>query len=565
MMFPLPKYALIALAFLTLAITRFLSAIEYEIFDLGTIETDQSYACCLNNKGQIVGSYSFKNEKHFFLWDPIKGLSCLDLPRDALPIKINDRGQIIGQLQSHGFFWEEASGILDIGTLGGNWTNVKDINENGQIVGISSNGLENHAFLWEKGEMEDLGALCSELCLHGTSSAALGINNDGLIVGYSNEVIIYKGKKLILPPKAVFWQNGQIQKLKIAGSENYHHSQAITVNDHKQIIYAFEGKSYLRDIHSNEVITLPYKLYSSAHGYLSKPWMKLNCKDPNLIDYQAPKPNTKNTIWKTFNHCADINNSGWIVGSGTTIYGESHAVLLKPINKPEQTQSPTEPIHIPQQEPQIDLKDVIIKYGNNSDGLSVLHYAITKGDKNVVKVLLDHGADVNARDEIYAMNRAIITNQPEIVQILIDRGADIEKPEKNIAGTWSSIHFAAQTGNPEIISILVNHGAPINKNYLPEGDNVKTPLHIAAELGNYEVVQILVKHGAKINSQSTTRNYHFTDGAPLDLAACTLKFSDNPQNLDLIKFLVEQSATRKYSHYNIPCPVIKGYLTSVHR
>src|ERR1700688_5273125 len=74
---------------------------EYIVKDLcgqalGTLETDQSEALCINDQGQVCGTYVFKGEKHFFLWSPEGGTSCLDLPKDVTPIKMNNRGQIIG-------------------------------------------------------------------------------------------------------------------------------------------------------------------------------------------------------------------------------------------------------------------------------------------------------------------------------------------------------------------------------------------------------------------------------------------------------------------------------------
>jgi len=110
---------------------------------------------------------------------------------DALGI--NDAGNITGSLatgictfpniicnagDTHAFIYT-GSGLVDIGTLGGTYSEGTSINNLNQIVGISSpaNSTLNHLFLYAQGQMHDLGAPS------GVSFLNAAINNHGEIIG----------------------------------------------------------------------------------------------------------------------------------------------------------------------------------------------------------------------------------------------------------------------------------------------------------------------------------------------------------------------------------------------
>ena len=122
------------------------------------------------------------------------------------------------------------------------------------------------------------------------------------------------------------------------------------------------------------------------------------------------------------------------------------------------------------------------------------------GDIGKVRLLLSKGADVKARSKLGRtplLLAAFHDGASEIVRLMIDKGADVMARDKDGA---SVLEAAAWVNDAESVRLLLSKGADPNTK-----DAARlTPLLQAASNGdrNAEVVRLLLQHGADVNAVS---------------------------------------------------------------
>jgi ankyrin repeat protein len=129
--------------------------------------------------------------------------------------------------------------------------------------------------------------------------------------------------------------------------------------------------------------------------------------------------------------------------------------------------------------------------GEIDDQLTLLMFA-TKNDRTpIVKLLLDHNADLELRDTHdgwTALEWAAATGCTDIERMLLDHGARIDETD---ASRYNAVTIAAAFGNFPNLKMLVERGARLNTPPNKYGD---TPLIAAVRTGNKEMIAYLRKH-----------------------------------------------------------------------
>lgn len=160
---------------------------------------------------------------------------------------------------------------------------------------------------------------------------------------------------------------------------------------------------------------------------------------------------------------------------------------------------------------------------DESNHLTALMVAVARGNLEVVKFLVENGANVNntaflpldpqgrlgfhydyvkvftrkaivvpnVRIYFSALVAAVYENQPEILRYLLKNGADV-----NVRGqAWTALFNPVFTGKSEIVKILLKNGIDVNsKDVLGS-----TALQKAVEKGDIEMAKLLLKFEADAN------------------------------------------------------------------
>src|SRR5262245_61913948 len=174
----------------------------------------------------------------------------------------------------------------------------------------------------------------------------------------------------------------------------------------------------------------------------------------------------------------------------------------------------------------------------NAAGGTALMWAVT--DLAKVRLLVDRGADVNASSNLghTALELAAMSDgSAEIVRLLLARGANPKAVDKIM---MSTLHAATYGNDTDSIRQLVAAGADIDT-----GDiRGFTPLMYASQNGNLDAAKLLLAKGAKANAVSAPPGpFNAVKNGLIQLGSATPLFLASTLGpLDLVKTLITAGA-----------------------
>lgn len=122
------------------------------------------------------------------------------------------------------------------------------------------------------------------------------------------------------------------------------------------------------------------------------------------------------------------------------------------------------------------------------DGFTALHFACFFGQPKAAKLLIGSGGAVDAvatnPTKVMPLHSAVSSRNLEAARLLLEHGAPVNARQQ---GGWVPIHAAAQNGDRPMVELLLKHGADTTLT----NDQGKTPSAVAREKGHEDIASLL--------------------------------------------------------------------------
>lgn len=183
------------------------------------------------------------------------------------------------------------------------------------------------------------------------------------------------------------------------------------------------------------------------------------------------------------------------------------------------------------------LSFLLIPYAHAAEGIEELNESLLEsantGDLEKFKMLLNKGADINAKDFVgkTAMTNSLANRHFNLSKFIIEKGADVNTSGIN---GYSPIYVAVTVNNTKIVEMLLDRGADANATM----DASLPVLMLAIKNNNSDIVKALIIKGADVNMQSFSESGYGQDAK----AQTPLMLARKKGNKAIIELLVKAGA-----------------------